>query len=188
MPVTPTINTYHCICTSLLFATTHTLSSLPLRTPHSSSSVSDSAIILPLPSSPPTPSPDALLPAEGYTVLLGLTASSASFSQPTVVRRDDGFEKRVLYRCSRCGVVVGYELHGAGAGANTNAGDADVEMGGTEKGKGREGQEGIYAGKILYILPAGIMSSWFLAEAGQSGKKLAEEDVAIRRSGVGVFE
>ncbi|KAI6713358.1 hypothetical protein JHW43_004075 [Diplocarpon mali] len=188
MPVTPTINTYHCICTSLLFATTHTLSSLPLRTPHSSSSVSDSAIILPLPSSPPTPSPDALLPAEGYTVLLGLTAPSASFSQPTVVRRDDGFEKRVLYRCSRCGVVVGYELHGAGAGANTTAGDADVEMGGTEKGKGREGQEGIYAGKILYILPAGIMSSWFLAEAGQSGKKLAEEDVAIRRSGVGVFE
>ncbi|KAK2626362.1 hypothetical protein QTJ16_004624 [Diplocarpon rosae] len=176
MPLTPEIHTYHCICTSLLFSTTHTLSSLPQH----------SAIILPIPSSPPSPSLDALLPAEGYTVLLGLTASPASSSQPTIIRREDGFEKRILYRCSRCGVVVGYELQGATA--NIDAGGADVEMGGTEKGKERGDQEEVYAGKIIYILPAGIMSSRFLAETGRSGKKLAEEDVAIRRGGVGVFE
>ena len=27
-----------------------------------------------------------------------------------VVRREDGFEKRRLYRCGRCGVGVGYEV------------------------------------------------------------------------------
>ncbi|KAI5812035.1 hypothetical protein BZA77DRAFT_150919 [Pyronema omphalodes] len=31
-----------------------------------------------------------------------------------VVAREDGFEKRILYRCGRCKVVVGYALEGKG--------------------------------------------------------------------------
>src|SRR5450432_3935847 len=51
----PQINTYHCLCTSLLLATTHTLSSLPRRAPPSL----DSAIIVPL---PPAPQPSTSSP------------------------------------------------------------------------------------------------------------------------------
>src|SRR5277367_6278495 len=41
----PQINTYHCICTTLLLATTHTLSSLP----HRAEPALDKALILALP-------------------------------------------------------------------------------------------------------------------------------------------
>lgn len=33
-----------------------------------------------------------------------------------IVRREDGFEKRRMYRCGRCGVGVGYEIMRADGG------------------------------------------------------------------------
>lgn len=36
-----------------------------------------------------------------------------------VVRREDGFEKRRVYRCGRCGVGVGYEVLREGGGEGT---------------------------------------------------------------------
>ncbi|CAG8960994.1 hypothetical protein HYFRA_00002533 [Hymenoscyphus fraxineus] len=167
----PKIQTYHCICTTLLLSTTHTLSTLPRRT-------ADSSIILPLPSSPPaqsqSPSPNSLskdLPSSGYTILLSLTPES----KPTLIRREDGFEKRNLYRCSRCRVVVGYGIANAEGGIE-DAMDVDGEQ--------REGEGGEYEGKVIYILNGGVMST----DVMMKGRKIREEDVEIGKNGVGVFE
>lgn len=87
------------------------------------------------------------------------------------MRREDGFEKRVLYRCSRCRLVVGYELQTQ----IQSQGDA-MDL---DKGKGREG----YDGKVVYLLPAGIVSTGVMMG---EGKRVGEEDVGI--GGVAVFE
>lgn len=42
-----------------------------------------------------------------YTILLSTTIPDR---KPTVIRREDGFEKRILLRCGRCRVVMGYVL------------------------------------------------------------------------------
>ena len=107
------------------------------------------------------------------------------------MRREDGFEKRILYRCSRCSLIVGYELQSAlslPTSSDTNM-DMDVDSG---KGKGKEAEKE-YDGKILYILPGGMMSTEVLG----SGRKIGgfeEGDVGFvgtgtgGRRGVGVFE
>jgi hypothetical protein len=170
MSLPPKINTYHCICTSLLLASTHTLSSLPRR----QGSSLDSAIILPLPSTPfpssPSPDendedeePDEMKP-EGSTTLLNLLQDP----KPIIVRREDGFEKRSLWRCGRCSVVVGYEILGDAA--------AGLVLGeGKGKGKGKE----VIEGKIMYVLPGGCMSTDIMV----SKKRIGEEDVDIRGGG-----
>jgi hypothetical protein len=112
------------------------------------------------------------MPPEGYTILLGMVPDK----KITIVRREDGFEKRVLYRCSRCRLVVGYELQ-----TQRQSGDA-MELDGGEKGKGRE--EG-YQGKVVYLLPAGILSTEVMMERG---KRIGEENVGIKRGAVSVFE
>jgi hypothetical protein len=159
----PAINTYHCLCTSLLLASTHTLSSLPRRS--TSTGSLDTAIILPLPSSPPTfsDSEQQDLPAEGYTITLGMVKASKT----TVIRREDGFEKRFLWRCARCNVVVGYEM----------AGQDRMEVDG---GKGKEG----YEGKVMYVLPGGITST----DVIETGRKIGEGDVDVKLGTVAAFE
>jgi len=169
----PKIHTYHCLCLSLLLASTHTLSSLPRRSTQSSHPSSD--FILPLPPAPLNPSEDEIestdLPPEGYTLLLGVDKEK----KPTIIRREDGFEKRILHRCSRCRLVVGYEL----------ATEGDTEMGGTsiKKGKEKEKEEG-YTGRIIYILPAAVMST----EAMAAARKIGEEEVDVVKGAIGVFE
>jgi len=177
----PTIHTYHCICNSLLLASTHTLSALPRR----QGSALDEALILPL---PPAPSARSIsespgvegesagegdgskkeskeLPAEGYTLLLGM----AQDKKVTIIRREDGFERRIMSRCSRCNLVVGYEIQGDGTAM-------DID------GKGKEAEW--FTGKIMYLLPGGVMST----DVMMSEKKLQEEDVDIRKGRVTVFE
>ncbi|KAH7391613.1 hypothetical protein BKA64DRAFT_725175 [Cadophora sp. MPI-SDFR-AT-0126] len=182
----PKIHTYHCICTSLLLSSTHTLSSLPRRSSPTSSSLSDAAIIIPLPSTPPLSSDQDTtandnenendLPAEGYTVLLGLTPDHKT----TLIRREDGFEKRILYRCSRCNLVVGYELQVQLPGQSSTT-DMDIDSGKGKEKEGGGGGGGEYNGKVIYILPGGVMSTEVLA----SGKKLVEEDVGFVGTGTG---
>jgi hypothetical protein len=105
------------------------------------------------------------LPVEGYTLLLGMVQDKKA----KIIRREDGFERRVLSRCGRCNLVVGYEILGDGTAM-------DVD------GKGKEGEW--FIGKIMYLLPGAVMST----EVMMSGKKLREEDVDIRKGGVAVFE
>lgn len=122
------------------------------------------------------------MPAEGYTVLLNLVPDR----KISIIRREDGFEKRTLYRCSRCRLVVGYDLSSAIDG---EAMDVDVD-GGKGKGKGREGGEGEgeYSGKVIYILPAGLQSTEFMVESGnEGGKRIAEGMVGFEKA-VAVFQ
>ena len=110
----PRFNTYHCICTQFLLATTQDIATLPRR----GAPAIDKAFILPLAfpkaanqegQSPPgdAPSTDgANLSSYGYSVL----TSTVSDRRPIVIRREDGFEKRTLVRCERCKLVIGYRL------------------------------------------------------------------------------
>jgi len=154
------------------------LSSLPRRAAPSL----DSAVILPLASSISRPSSSdgededgerlKDLPEEGYTKLLGMLQDK----RVTVVRREDGFEKRLLWRCSRCSVGVGYEIQSEGG---------SIEEG-NWKGKGKEGA---YAGRVVYLLPGGIMSTEVMAKGlGKDGKRIGEEAVSIAREAVAAWE
>jgi hypothetical protein len=165
----PQINTYHCICTTLLLATTHTLSSLPRR----AEPALDKALILPLPpasrlavagETAEEVEDDAEPQARdassdvGYSLLLATTQDR----KPTMVRREDGFEKRVLLRCGQCKLVVGYKLDRAhfgtesavavGKGTRGEQGPGDAELG----RKARTGDEGV---EVVYLLPGGLVSS-----------------------------
>lgn len=88
-----TIHTYHCICTQLVLATTTPLSSLKTRT-------SDSSHILPLPSLSSTS------PTSHYASLVSVTTDA----KPTVIRLEDGFEKRYFHKCGRCELSIAYSL------------------------------------------------------------------------------
>jgi len=110
------------------------------------------------------------MPQQGYSILLGLTPDKHT----TIIRREDGFEKRLLYRCSRCRLVAGYELQSA-------AEAMDLDTNGT-------GGDGEYMGKVVYLLPAGIMSTNVMVAAGNGGRKVGEEDVGIEAGALAVFE
>lgn len=173
----PDVQTYHCICNCLLLASTHKLSNLPRR----QGSCLDEALILPLPSAPPITSVENEqqresetedikdFPSEGYTVILGLNQEK----KITVIRKEDGFEKRVLSRCARCNLIVGYEIQG-----DSTAMDVD-----NENSRGKEAEW--FSGKVMYLLPGGIISTGVM----EGEKKLSEDEVAIVKSGgVSVFE
>lgn len=176
----PTIHNYHCICNSLLLSSTHALSTLPRRSASPNTGL-DSALILPLPlssSPPPFPTEEARedsnaadMPQEGYSIVLGMVRDSAN--KPTLLRREDGFEKRVLWRCGRCRVVVGYELLssvGAAPVHEESEERMEIDDAETDEGKGKEVKQ--YKGKVLYILPGGLMSTEFMLEG-----RLGEADV-----------
>ncbi|RFU26378.1 hypothetical protein B7463_g9970, partial [Scytalidium lignicola] len=171
----PKINTYHCLCSSLLLTSTHTLSSLPRR------SGLDKAIILPLSTKPPilnavprSPSPSPSnpeenevpsdkkptfdipqdLPPAGFSMLIHMRADK----KPIVIRREDGFEKRLLWRCGRCRLVVGYQIPAEGGEP------MDVDS----SGKGRSGEDEEEEEerdlKVVYLLPGGLMSTDAIAK------------------------
>jgi hypothetical protein len=118
------ILTQHCrFCNHLLLATTRSLPSLPRRTGESK----DKAIILPL--EPKTQSDPSDSSTKHTTVLLSTTVPDR---RATLIRREDGIEKRILLRCGRCRVVVGYYLDKVHWGADSKAkpkaeGDAEEE-------------------------------------------------------------
>lgn len=107
--------------------------------------------------------------------------------------------------------MVGYEIVSASAGGVDGeeeedgerqvGGDAmDVDKDSTNSTSGKdvvgsgdgERKEKAYRGKILYILPGGVMSTDVMAAGGvRDGKKIGEGDVEIvggGRSGAAVFE
>jgi hypothetical protein len=151
----PQINTYHCICSTLLLATTHDLRLLPRR----AEPALDKAYILPLP-------PASRLAGEtgdeeeadpqirdtsdaGYSLLLSTTQDR----KPTIVRREDGFEKRTLLRCGRCRLVVGYKLDPA------HLGPMDSGVAGRDTGEGAEGGNEDGGREVVYLLPGSLFSS-----------------------------
>jgi hypothetical protein len=74
-----------------------------------------------------------------------------------VVRREDGFEKRYLWRCGRCRLVVGYqvdEVHFRGREAE----------GGGVRGGGASGRRA----EVLYLLPGGLLSTEEMKVGGRA--------------------
>lgn len=92
------IQTYHCLCTTLILVTPYDLAKLPVR----SSSSPEQAIILPLPTSDVSDQDQKYAKSALHNVV--------SDRKPMIVRREDGFEKRVPLRCTRCKLVVGYKV------------------------------------------------------------------------------
>ncbi|POS82792.1 hypothetical protein EPUL_004893, partial [Erysiphe pulchra] len=157
----PQVYTYHCICTHLLFASTHIFSSLPRRSREKGSI--DAALILPLPKVALNSKNLRydVPPPEGFTLLLGLEKDTKIHT----LRKPDGFERRTLYQCSRCKIVIGYEI-------SPESGIVEVD---TAENVHPEVDEDKCLGpvKIMYILPGGLMSTEFMA----SKEKIREEEV-----------
>lgn len=87
-----------------------------------------------------------------------------------IVRREDGFEKRWLYRCGRCRVVVAYALD-------------EVHFVGTEEGekRGAGRTRGRERERVVYVLPGGLRSTGDML----ASKGLREDEVDLRGSGDG---
>lgn len=98
--------TYHCLCSTLILTTTHDLQTLP----HRHEPVRDSALILAPPVDITRPDTSESHPAQSTSSIL---LNVAPERRPIIIRREDGFEKRTLFRCSRCKVVIGYSLDDA---------------------------------------------------------------------------
>lgn len=58
------------------------------------------------------------------------------------MQRDDGWEKRRMWRCGRCGLGIGYEI----------LADEDPGAGGRTDAKGN-------AGKVLFLLDGGLVET-----------------------------
>ncbi|EYE98718.1 uncharacterized protein EURHEDRAFT_448310 [Aspergillus ruber CBS 135680] len=137
------IKTHHCrFCNHLLLATTRSLSLLPRR----KDPARDAALILPLPKSTTNDDEDETDQNRGtkgvkhYSILL---STSIPDRKATLVRREDGFEKRLFLRCGRCRVVVGYFLDDVHFLGHTD-----------DKGAGEGG-----GAKVVYLLPGGLVET-----------------------------
>ncbi|KAE8376000.1 hypothetical protein BDV26DRAFT_294517 [Aspergillus bertholletiae] len=144
------VHTHHCrFCNHLLLATTRDIPSLPRR----KDPAKDKAIILPLPT--PGTSEDAdSTRQEHYTILLSTTVPDR---KATLVRREDGFEKRLFLRCGRCRVVVGYFLDGALFPMTSVAASASAD----------DGEDGERKEKVVYLLPGALMETEVMGDEGR---------------------
>lgn len=136
------IKTHHCrFCNHLLLATSRSLSSLPRR----KDPARDAALILPLPTSTSNDDDESTSTrgVKHYSILL---STSIPDRKATLVRREDGFEKRLFLRCGRCRVVVGYFLD-------------DVHFPGRTNDNGVEG-----GAKVVYLLPAGLIETGIMGD------------------------
>ncbi|KAJ9295795.1 hypothetical protein DTO271G3_5818 [Paecilomyces variotii] len=151
------IHTHHCrFCSHLLLATTRDISLLQRRR----EPAQDAAFILPLSSSSGDPE-ESESESEGnqdeniktkpkpketnYTILLSTLLPDRKH---TIIRRVDGFEKRLLLRCGRCRVVIGYFLdnvHFRQRGAAAEAKNDGVK------------EEGDDEAKVVYLLPGSLV-------------------------------
>ncbi|KAI4225981.1 MAG: hypothetical protein L6R36_003517 [Xanthoria steineri] len=148
------LHSYHCLCSTHLLTTPYVLSDLHQRACPSL----DRARILPFPS-PSSASqneqedqvreeteegqqqqqqkPSQILPSL-------LSTNVKPVRKLLAVQREDGWEKRRLWRCGRCGVAVGYEILGEEEPAGVIAG-----------GK----KEGDVVGKVLFLLEGGLVET-----------------------------
>lgn len=114
------ILTYHCLCTQLSLATTAPLEALPKRQLDAAAIATCGDFAS---ASKPTLTMQALSVDEKATIL----------------KLDDGFEKRYAVRCTRCGLAAGYHLD-------------------KSQFSGNEGQSGPRT-DIVYILPGGLLTT-----------------------------
>ncbi|KAJ5722796.1 hypothetical protein N7488_000831 [Penicillium malachiteum] len=154
------INTQHCaFCNHLLLATTLDLTKLPRRGGESK----DNAIILPLEHQSheePEEESKSQLSAKHLSLLLSTTIPDR---RATLIRREDGIEKRILLRCGRCRVIMGYFLDDVHYPPSTISRANDDE---DEEGFSRPGKNA----RAVYILP-GAVSLTEDMEGGRSDRE-----------------
>ena len=73
-----------------------------------------------------------------------ISSNIKTVKKPVVVQREDGWEKRRLWRCGRCGITVGYEIMR----------DEELAEDVTDGGKATE-----EVGKVLFLLEGGLMET-----------------------------
>lgn len=125
------INTYHCICTQVILATTASLETLATR-------VVDNSYVV-------------ALPEPGEEGDYSTTLNTYLDEKPTVIRLEDGFEKRYFEKCSRCDLMVGYHLDRS-------------QFDETKAQKGCRDD-------VIYFLPGGLVSTKDMS----AGKKLVQD-------------
>lgn len=70
----------------------------------------------------------------------------------TLVQREDGYERRRVWRCGRCGLAIGYEVENA------------------ESGKGRDGEDEEETVRVMFVLEEGlVLTERMLGGAGKGG-------------------
>ncbi|KAK6496505.1 hypothetical protein TWF481_002521 [Arthrobotrys musiformis] len=98
-----------------------------------------------------------------YTLLL----SSIRDRRPCVIRREDGFEKRLLWRCGRCRLIFGYQIY-----------DESLEElskgGGDEPHKERKSLSN--KNYYVYILPGGLTTAAGMGSLTELDLQLVKED------------
>lgn len=111
---------------------------------------------------------------DSYTLLLTLVRDRA----PKVITREDGFEKRYIWRCGRCKLVIGYQLdethYELGPKSDTH-GTGTVIVGGGDAGAGkdraRKEKERTKWRKWFYVLPGALTET---EELGREPRKEVE--------------
>jgi len=113
---------------------------------------------------------------DDYTLLLSLTKDRSA----KIIDREDGFEKRWIWRCGRCKLIVGYQLDDAHFSPTSNThpntiattglmgGDAGAGNDRAEKERKRVERK---RKRYLYILPDACVSTEELGETGASGQQ-----------------
>lgn len=139
-------HTYHCLCTTLILASTHDLQGLPRR----QEPAQDGALVL----APPiditiSDTINAEIAQSTSSVLLNVVPER----RPVVVRREDGFEKRILLRCARCRLAIGYMLD-----------ESHFE---NDKGQAQS--------RPVFLLPGGLLSTADMVEGKQAETPLWAE-------------
>ncbi|RVD90023.1 uncharacterized protein DFL_001006 [Arthrobotrys flagrans] len=111
---------------------------------------------------------DRALPKEepepkDYTLLL----SSIRDRRPCVIRREDGFEKRLLWRCGRCRLIFGYQIYDESL-EELSKGEDDE----THKSKKIRSNKNYY----VYILPGGLTTAAGMGSLTELDLQLVKED------------
>lgn len=124
--------TYHCLCTQLVMVTNTTFANMLKRQVDAAAistvGITDSS-------------------AAATLTMQGLSTDDKA----VILKLEDGFEKRYPVRCSRCGLMAGYQLDRS-------------QFAGTEEKSGPNAE-------VLYILPGGLMTT----EEMRSGKDMEKE-------------
>lgn len=125
------------------------------------------------PKEKPTPKPKII----HTTILLSTILPDPS---KTIIRRTDGFEKRLFLRCGRCRVVMGYFLdavHFPDFNSNLNPNLKKIEsahVDDEEEGEGDDDDNDSNEPKVVYILPGALMETGVLGDGDE--KRLRARD------------
>jgi hypothetical protein len=126
----------------------------------------------------PPPAPSTTLPADSapattttlqtrekddYTLILSLTKDRTA----QIITREDGFEKRWIWRCGRCRIISGYQLDDAHFDPPGSTGQSETM---DEKEKKRTDRK---RKRYLYILPGAVLPTEEL------GRELKEKEIDV---------